>query len=65
MRYWEACEAQVTAKEAIAECRLHHIVAAVRDGDRALVDTETGDVIADADDEGEYYGSDILGYIGY
>lgn len=65
MRYWEACEAQVTAKEAIAECRLHRIVAAVHDGDWALVDTETGEVIADADDKGEYYGSDILGYLGY
>ncbi|QIB41442.1 hypothetical protein G3A56_26970 (plasmid) [Rhizobium oryzihabitans] len=65
MRYWEACQAQVTAREAIAECRLHHIVAIVRDADQSLVDTETGDVIAEADDEGEYYGGDVLGYIGY
>lgn len=65
MRYWEACEAQVTAEEAIAECRKHQIVAVVRDTDSALIDQETGDVIAHADEHGEYYGADILGYLGY
>jgi len=65
MRYWEACEAQVTAEEAIEECRIHEVVATVRQDDRALVDTDTGEVIAHADDEGEYYGADILGYLGY
>ena len=37
MRYWEACEAQVTAEEAIEECRIHQIEAIVRDSDSALV----------------------------
>ncbi|MBO9127659.1 MULTISPECIES: hypothetical protein [unclassified Rhizobium] len=65
MRYWEACEAQVPAEDAIEECRIHDVVAAVRDDDRALVDVGTGEIIAHADEEGEYYGADILGYLGY
>lgn len=65
MRYWEACEAQVTADEAIEECRIHEVAATVRGGDKALVDEATGEVIAHADEEGEYYGADILGYLGY
>ncbi|KAA9382603.1 hypothetical protein [Neorhizobium galegae] len=65
MRYWEACEAQVTAEEAIEECRIHEVAAGVRDDDKALVDEATGEVIAHADEEGEYYGADILGYLGY
>ncbi|MBW9116391.1 hypothetical protein JNB88_22390 [Rhizobium cauense] len=64
MRYWEACEAQVTADEAIEECRIHEVAAAVRDDEKALVDEATGEVIAHADEEGEYYGADILGYLG-
>jgi hypothetical protein len=65
MRYWEACEAQVSADDAIEECRIHEVVAAVRDDDRALIDEATSEVIAHADDEGEYYGADILAYLGY
>lgn len=65
MRYWEACEAQVTAEEAIEECRIHQIEAVVREGDSALVDAECGGVIAHADEHGDYFGSDILGYLGY
>ncbi len=65
MRYWEAVEANVTADEAIAECKRHEIAAHVRDADRALVETETGDLIASADDEGEYYGGDVIGFLGY
>ncbi|MDM9620462.1 hypothetical protein A6U87_09330 [Rhizobium sp. AC44/96] len=65
MRYWEACEAQVTADEAIEECRIHEVAAAVRGDDKALVDEATGEVIADADEEGEYYSADILGYLRY
>ncbi len=65
MRYWEACEAQVTADEAIEECRIHDVVAVVREGDKALVDEATCEVIALADEEGDYYGADILGYLGY
>lgn len=65
MRYWEACEAQVTADEAIEECRNHQIRAIIRDADNALVDEDTGEVIAEADEHGEYYGADILDYLGY
>ena len=64
MRYWEACDAHVTATEAIEECRIHQVKAAVREDDNALIDLETGDVIAYGDD-GDYYGADILGYLGY
>ncbi len=65
MRYWEACEAQVSAEDAIEECRIHGVLAAVRDDDKALVDEATGEVIAHADEVGEFYGADILGYLGY
>lgn len=65
MRYWEACEAQVTAEEAIEECRLHDIEAVVRQLDGALIDLQTNDVIAYVDEAGEYSGADILGYLGY
>ncbi|WP_392714391.1 hypothetical protein [Rhizobium ruizarguesonis] len=65
MRYWEACEAQVSAEDAIEECRIHEVAAAVREDDKALVDEATGEVIAHADEEAEYYGADILGYLGY
>ncbi|KAB1108748.1 hypothetical protein ACU8NH_30485 (plasmid) [Rhizobium leguminosarum] len=65
MRYWEACEAQVSAEDAIEECRIHEVAAAVREDDKALVDEAAGEVIAHADEEGEYYGADILGYLGY
>ncbi|WP_426137325.1 hypothetical protein [Phyllobacterium sp. SL163] len=39
--------------------------AVVRETDTALFDQETGDVIAHADEHGDYYGADILGYLGY
>jgi len=65
MRYWEACEAQVTAEEAIEECRIHQIEAIVRDSDSALVDVTTGNVIAHPDYQADYSGADILGYLGY
>jgi hypothetical protein len=65
MRYWEACEAQVTAEEAIEECRRHEIEAIVRQLDGALIDLQTKDVIAYVDEAGEYSGADILGYLGY
>ncbi|CUX71398.1 MULTISPECIES: hypothetical protein [Agrobacterium] len=65
MRYWEACEAQVTAEEAIEECRIHEIDAVVRQLDDALINLQTGDVIAYVDEAGEYSGADILGYLGY
>ena len=65
MRYWEACEAQVTAEEGIEECRVHQIEAIVRDSDSALVDVTTGDVIAHPDEQADYRGADILGYLGY
>jgi hypothetical protein len=65
MRYWEACEAQLSADEAIEECRIHRVVAVVREGDSALIDNETGEVVAYADEYGDYDGADILGYLGY
>ncbi|MBY5453883.1 hypothetical protein HFO91_30360 [Rhizobium leguminosarum] len=65
MNYWEACEATVTAAEAIAECRRHEIAAQVRTSDRALIEMETCDVIAEADDEGDYSGESIIGFLGY
>ncbi|MGO4441001.1 hypothetical protein [Rhizobium sp. RAF56] len=65
MRYWEACEARVSGEDAIEECRIHEVAAAVREDDKALVDEATGEVIAHPDEEGEYYGADILGYLGY
>ena len=65
MRYWEACEAQVTAEKTIEECRIHQIEAIVRNSDSALVDVTTGDVIARRDDQADYCGADILGYLGY
>jgi hypothetical protein len=65
MRYWEACEANVTADEAIEECAKHQIIAAVRITDQTLFDAETGEVIAQADHHGEYCGGDVLGYLGY
>lgn len=65
MRYWEACEAQVTAAEAIEECRKHGIAAVVREADGALIDTDSGDIIGYPDDYGEFYGGDVLGFLGY
>lgn len=59
MRYWEACEAQVTTEDAIEVCRIHKVTATVREDDRALFDEATGEVIAHADEEGEYYGARI------
>lgn len=64
MRYWAACEANVTAEEAIEECARHHIRAVVRSaecGSHTLVDGETGDVIAHADHHEESCGGDVLG----
>ena len=65
MRYWEACEASVTAEDVISECRRHSITAELRDSDRVIVETETGDVVAEADEHGEYAGSDVLNFLGY
>lgn len=65
MRYWEACEAQVTADEAIGECRKHGITAVVREPDNALTDKDTGEVIGHPDDCGEFSGGDVLGFLGY
>lgn len=65
MRYWEAWEAQVTAAEAIEECRKHGLTAVVRETDGALIDSDSGDVIGHPDDYGEFYGGDVLGFLGY
>lgn len=55
----------VTAEEAIAEYLRHQVRAVVRSADRALVDDEIGDVIAHTDEHGEYYGGDVITYLGY
>lgn len=65
MKYWEACEAQVTAAEAIEECRKHGITAVVREPDNALIDKDSGEVIVLPDGYGEFYGGDVLGFLGY
>lgn len=65
MRYWEACEAQVTAAEVISECCKHGITAVVREADGALIDKDSGEVISRPDAYGEFYGGDILGFLGY
>lgn len=65
MKYWEAQEATVTAPEVIAECRRHSITAELRDSDRAIVEIETGDVVAEDDEHGEYAGSNVLDFLGY
>lgn len=65
MYYWEALEATVTAPEVIFECRRHSIAAELRDSDKAIVEIETGDVVAEADEYGEYAGSDVLDFLGY
>jgi hypothetical protein len=54
----------VTAAEAIEECRKHGVEAEVRDCDGALTDKESGDLIGLPDDYGEFYGGDILGFLG-
>ncbi|MRH98655.1 hypothetical protein [Agrobacterium tumefaciens] len=65
MRYWEACEAQVTADEATEECRKHHITAVLREADGALIDKDSGEVIGHPDHCGEFYGGDVLSFLGY
>ncbi|NSZ66492.1 hypothetical protein G6L16_026350 (plasmid) [Agrobacterium tumefaciens] len=65
MRYWEACKAQVIAAEAIDERRKHGITAVIREVDGALIDKDSGDVIGLPDDCGEFYGGDVLGFLGY
>lgn len=65
MRYWEACEASVTAQDVISECRRHSIAAELRESDRSIIENETGDLIAEADEYGEYAGSDVLNFLGY
>lgn len=65
MRYWEACEAQVTAAEAIEECRKHGITAVVRETDLALIDKDSREIIGHPDDCGEFYGGDVLSFLGY
>lgn len=65
MRYWEACEAQVTAAEAIEECRKHGFAAVAREAEGSLVDKDSGEVIGLPDRYGEFYGEDVLGFLGY
>lgn len=46
MRYWEACEAQVTIEEAIEECQIHDLAAMRRDESGTLIVRLPGEVIA-------------------
>ncbi|WP_205935036.1 MULTISPECIES: hypothetical protein [Rhizobium] len=55
----------MTVAEAIDECRKHGITAVVREADGALIDKDSGEVIGLPDDYGEFYGGDILGFLGY
>ncbi|WP_458380390.1 hypothetical protein [Sinorhizobium medicae] len=55
----------MTAAEAIEECRRHGIPAEVREADDALIDTDSGDIIGHPDGYGEFYGGDVLGFLGY
>lgn len=65
MRYWEALEATVSAADVIEECNRHSIAAELRADDRAIVEIGTGDVVATADNHGDYAGSDVLDFLGY
>lgn len=65
MRYWEAQQATVTVQEVLSECRRDLVSAELRESDRAIVETETGEVVAQADEHGEYAGSDVLDFLGY
>ncbi|KVK46663.1 hypothetical protein L905_11610 [Agrobacterium sp. TS43] len=55
----------MTAAEAIDECRKHGITAVVREVDSAPIDKDSGDVIGLPDRYGEFYGGDVLGFLGY
>jgi hypothetical protein len=51
--------------EAIDECRKHGITGVVREADGALIDKDSGEVIGLPDGYGEFYGGDVLGFLGY
>ncbi|MGR9293670.1 hypothetical protein ACU8OS_35480 (plasmid) [Rhizobium leguminosarum] len=65
MRYFDALEATVTEADAIDECQRHDIKACVRESDGALIEEETGDVIAMPIDDGDFSGEDVIGFLGY
>jgi hypothetical protein len=62
MNYWEALEATVTLDEALDELRKHGVRAELADG--RLIDSD-GELVAVADEDGEFSGEDIVGYLGY
>ncbi|WP_261320412.1 hypothetical protein [Rhizobium leguminosarum] len=49
----------------MAELRKHEFDVSIREADKAVLDVETGDVIAMPGEFGEYAGEDIVGYLGY
>ncbi|MGM4915606.1 hypothetical protein [Rhizobium sp. 768_B6_N1_8] len=55
----------MTVAQAIDECRKHGITAVVREADGALIDKDSGEVIGLPDGYGEFYGGDVLGFLGY
>lgn len=65
MNYVEATNATVATHEALAELRKHGITAVVREEDYALIDAETGELIAEEIDMNEYDGGDIVAFLGY
>lgn len=64
MNYLEALEATVSLNEATAELRRHQVEFFVRE-DKVLIDPETGEIIAEPDEHGDYAGADIIGFLGY
>lgn len=64
MTYADAYDCDdITAKEALRKLRRHGVLADLID-DR-IVDCETNEVIARANEYGEFTGGDILDYLGY
>lgn len=64
MRYHDAILSTVSLADALAELARHEVTATVRD-DKALICKDSGDIIATADEFGDYDGGDIVGFLGY
>lgn len=64
MNYFEALEASVTLDEALAELERHEVSAFI-DENKRLLCPETGEVIAEPDEWGDYPGESIVGFLGY
>jgi hypothetical protein len=62
MNYVEALLSTVSLADALAELRRHGVSADFQDG--RLIDADR-QLVAIADQHGEFSGEDILGYLGY